>query len=61
MFATIIATGVVTLAFKLGMKAQSMKAEGKSVPEIAARMPVEACRTMVCVTKWCYENIRGKK
>jgi hypothetical protein len=61
MFGMIITTGIGTLAFKLGMEAQRMKAEGKRVPEIIARMPTEASSTVVGATKWCYEAVCGKK
>ena len=60
MFGMIITTGIGTLAFKLGMAAQRMKAEGKSVPEIIARMPAEACNVLTGATKWCREAVSGK-
>lgn len=61
MFGMIITTGIGTLAFKLGMVAQRMKAEGKSVPEIIVRMPAEACNALTGATKWCCEAVSGKK
>ena len=61
MFGPIIATGIGALAFKLGMEAQRMKAEGKNVPEIIAGMPAEVYKTVACATKWCCETFCGKK
>lgn len=61
MFGMIITTGIGALVFKLGMVAQRMKAEGKSVPEIIAQMPAEACSTVTNAAKWCCETVCGKQ
>lgn len=61
MFGPMIATGFGALAFKLGMEAQRMKAEGKSTPEIIASMPGVAYNTVADATKWCCEALCGKK
>ena len=61
MFGPIIATGFGALAFKLGMEAQRMKAEGKSTSEIIASMPGEAYNTVADAAKWCCETLCGEK